>query len=253
MARSKTIWEASILRVALFPTQAVSRELDVFTQLVGEAPDSQEDRPKEGVRRQTGTLDDANLLIVTNPLRVDILAGTSLALGATPTEVSGLIAGLIPTLGPVNERLDWFSKLILNWIPRWDIPTKRVSFIGQMLAPAENHDDAYRILSEHLQSAKVTPEMNEFLYRVNWKVKTDRIPDGYYNRLTTWSAVRFNVNAGSLQATMTRLKESYFAQLEVDINTPAERNEPLPCDHLAPIFQDLFTLAIENSETGERQ
>jgi hypothetical protein len=45
-------WEATQLQAAVFLRKATSAA-DVFTAITGEAPDTQEDRPKEGVRVQT--------------------------------------------------------------------------------------------------------------------------------------------------------------------------------------------------------
>src|SRR5258706_15358729 len=68
-------WQASTLQLALFTQRALPLNTDVFTAFAGVGPDSQEDRPKEGIRRQLGTLDDSQLQVAVTPVRVDIVLG----------------------------------------------------------------------------------------------------------------------------------------------------------------------------------
>jgi hypothetical protein len=43
----------------------------------------------------------------------------------------------------------------------------------------------------------------------------------------------------------------HFAQMEIDINTPAERIAPLAPSDLMAIFEDLTRLTYENLDRGE--
>ena len=64
-------WEASQLQAVVFLRKAISAA-DIFTAITGEAPETQEDRPKEGVRVQTGPYLGGSLQVVLNPIRVDV-------------------------------------------------------------------------------------------------------------------------------------------------------------------------------------
>jgi hypothetical protein len=95
--------------------------------------------------------------------------------------------------------------------------------------------------------------MSDLIFRVNWKAKTSTIPEGYYNRLTTWSAVsiRMTGTAGAAGPEVS-LSSNEFASVEMDLNTPAERTTQLPAEKLATIYKDLHQLAVEIADAGER-
>jgi hypothetical protein len=240
-------WQASSLRIALFTQQALPLTTDVFTAFAGEQPDRQEDRPKEGVRRQIGRMEDAQLCANITPIMVDFV------IGPLPQTAENLMGGVLLTFGELKSELAKFERKVLAWLPKWEVATTRVSLVVQARAPASSTTAAYEILRDNLSSVRVRPgEMSDFNFRVNWKAKTSNIPEGYYNRLTTWNALKFKITAaGGLGAPEVALQEKDFAQVEMDINTPAERAEPLPRDKLSAIYKDLFELAIKISDTGE--
>jgi hypothetical protein len=238
-------WQASTLQVALFTQRALPLNTDVFTAFAGVAPDSQEDRLKEGLRRQIGKIDDTQLQIQITPIRVDI------ALRPSQTETP---FGGVQVLGELKAQLAKFARMSLEWLPKWDIPTTRLALVVQALAPAESSIGAYEILARNLSSVRVRPgEMGDLMFRVNWKAKTSTIPEGYYNRLTTWSAisVRMIGTPGGVGPAVS-LSSNEFAQVEMDLNTPAERSTPLPLEKLTTIYRDLHQLAVGIADAGER-
>jgi hypothetical protein len=94
--------------------------------------------------------------------------------------------------------------------------------------------------------------MEDLFFRVNWKAKTSIIPEGYYNLLNSWTGVKFLTTAQSAPGgPEVALLERHFAQVEMDINTPAERADPLPRDRLGTIYSELFRLAVKVAEAGE--
>jgi len=240
-------WQASSLRIALFTQQALPLTTDVFTAFAGEQPDRQEDRPKEGVRRQIGKIEDAQLSANITPIMVDFV------IGPLPQTAENLMGGLSLTIGELKSELAKFERKVLAWLPKWEVATTRVSLVVQARAPASSTTAAYEILRDNLASVRVRPgEMSDLIFRVNWKAKTSNIPEGYYNRLTTWNALKFTTTAaGGIGAPEVALQEKDFAQVEMDINTPAERAEPLSRDKMNTIYKDLFGLAIKISDAGE--
>jgi hypothetical protein len=239
-------WQASTLQLALFTQRALPVNTDVFTAFAGAAPDSEEDRPKEGLRRQIGKIDDSELYIQITPIRVDIV------LRAPPTETP--LGGVQVTIGELKAELAKLARMSLEWLPKWDVPTTRLALIVRALARAESPIGAYEILARNLRSVQVRPaEMSDLIFRVNWKAKTSTIPEGYYNRLTTWSAVSILMTGTAGAAgPQVPLSSNEFASVEMDLNTPAERTIQLPVEKLTTIYKDLHQLAVEIADAGER-
>jgi hypothetical protein len=113
-------WQAVTLQLALFTQRALPLNTDVFAALTGGGPETQEDRPKQGTRTQIGPLDDAQLRVNINPIRIDIVLGA-------PPEL--LLGGIQFTTGELKAQLGKFAKLCLDWLPRWDVPTSRLALI----------------------------------------------------------------------------------------------------------------------------
>lgn len=243
-----TDWQASSMRTVLFTQRALPLTTDVFTAFAGEPPDSQEDRPKQGIRVQVGMLEDAELRATINPVMVDFV------LKAPPLTVETVMSDSWLLTGELNAELAKFERMILAWLPKWEVPTTRISLVIEARVPTSSVEEAYKILQDNLSSVKVKPgEMSELFFRVNWKVKTNTIDEKYYNRVTTWNALQFKSTAGMVGggAPNVDLEDRNFAQVTMDINTPAERAEPLERDKLKTIYGELFQLAVKIAEGGE--
>jgi hypothetical protein len=232
-------WEGTQLQAVLFLRKALP-PIDIFTALVGVAPDSQEDRPKEGLRIQSGKVDDTLLQVIVNPIRVDIFR--------TPSAAGGTMFG-VPTLGEFRMELDKFAQLVIKWLPLCNFPTIRLAVVTQAIAPASSSTEAYAILKENLTSVQVQPgTMRDMFFRVNWRAPTSNMPEGYLNRLTTWSA---GVLTTRTQGSDLLVIEKHFAHREIDVNTPVDHAGELSRDALVPIFDELFRVVAHTGEVGE--
>jgi hypothetical protein len=235
-------WQASTLQLALFTQRAIPMNTDIFAAFAGSDPDAQEDRPKQGTRSQIGAVDDAQLRVLINPIRVDIVVTPP------PLDVSVQLA-----IGELKAQLGKFAKRTLDWLPKWDTPTTRLSLVVKAVAWTTSPVAANELLQQNLSSVRVRPEeMSDMIFRVNWKAKTSAVEEGYYNRVTTWSAQRLAVTAttGTPGAGIP-LEMKDFVLVEMDLNTSGERTTPLPPEKLTTIFKDLHQLAIEIADTGE--
>jgi hypothetical protein len=232
--------------VVLFTQKALPLTTDLFSPFAGETAEQQEDRPKEGIRRQSGPLDGAELRTGLSPILAEFF------LGPPPLTADKMLGEFPHTTGELKAELAKFERRLLQWLPKWEAPTMRVSLVVQARASAVSPINAYEILRDNLTSVAVNPgEMGDFMFRVNWKAKTDSLAEGYLNRLSTWTAVQFRVLAGSAGGPQVQIATRDFAQVEMDLNTPADRKEPLPRDQLGPIFGELFQLAVEIADHGE--
>ena len=239
-------WQAAGIRVALFTQQALPLGGDIFTGFAGTPPDVQEDRPKEGVRRQLGVLDAAELQVTITPIRVDIVVAPP------PIKQEDLGGALVLSTGELKAELAKFERRILAWLPRWETPTIRASLVVTARAPADSTEAAYEILKNNLSSVQIRPGMSDVLFRVNWNAKTTVIPEGFYNRLSTWAAAKVAASTFAMPGRPEIIIQSLdFAQFELDLNTPAERAQALPQKDLPNIFREFFQLAMRVADVGE--
>ena len=144
-------WEASQLQAVVFLRKAISAA-DVFTAITGDGPETQEDRPKEGVRVQTGPFLGGSLQVVLNPVRVDIIL--------SPAGGAELIFAP-QTLGDFETKLEEFVSVVRKWLPNCGLPTLRLSLVAKALAPADSMDAAYEILKANLKSV-IVPALSLF-------------------------------------------------------------------------------------------
>jgi hypothetical protein len=232
-------WEAASLRLALFTQQAAGPGIDTFTAFAGNSPDSDEDRPKEGTRRQVGPLDNADLQVITTPVRVDI------ALSVPAIKPEEMLGSFPISFGQLDAELAKFETRSLAWVAGWRVPTIRVALLVAARARADTIDGAYEILKDNLRSVNVQPgKMSDLVFRVNWKASTSAFSEGYYNRISNWSAQRVMVNAGGgLPGRLDiQVSQRDFAQMDLDLNTPGERSTALLRGELAPIFKGIIYL-----------
>jgi len=219
---------------------------DIFTAITGEAPETQEDRPKEGVRVQTGPYLGGSLQVVLNPIRVDVFL--------SPVAGPETMLGGSQTLGEFAAKLHDFASVIRKWLPDCGLPALRLALVAKAFAPADSAIAAYEILKGNLASVIVEPgKMKDMLFRVNWPAKSAYMPEGYLNRLTTWTAIVATARAGQVGSLPTiEVGQRHYAYREIDVNTPAEHSEELPAEQLVPIFDELFELVISTAKAGEK-
>src|SRR5207244_2184565 len=158
---------------------------DVYSALVGGPPETQEDRPREGTRTQTGNVGENQLQVVVSPIRLDII------LSPAPLGAQNMLGSFEIAMGDFRPELTKFEKMMLAWLPSWEVPTTRVALIGRAICLTDSAEDAYKVLQANLKSVRVRPgKMSDLIFRVNWKAKTKTIPERHFNRLSTWSAAR---------------------------------------------------------------
>ncbi len=239
-------WEASQLQAVVFLRKAVS-PVDIFSAITGEAPDAQEDRPKEGVRVQTGPFLRGSLQVLINPIRIDIVL-----LPVIGPEI--MLGGASQTLGDFATTVEDFASAIRKWLPNCGLCASRLALVAKALAPADSVTAAYQILKDTLTSVIVEPgKMRDLMFRINWHAESAYMPERYLNRLTTWSAITAKIQAGPAGSLPTvPLEERHYAYREIDVNTPAEHSEELPSDQLVPIFEELLALVISTAKGGEK-
>jgi hypothetical protein len=237
-------WRAETLRVTLFRHGGDDALGAVWQNIVGRAPEVDENRARDRIRREQGPYGSGLLEVVTNPIRIDI------RILPLPQESPGIML-----LGDTAEtEIRSIGALIEPWLAdiTATVALTRIAFAGVLIFPVEDLLSSYRELARLLPTVQIDAEhTRDLLYRVN------RVKDGAYgftyNRMTTWSSLilkRFMMNP-SLGMPASFVND-YFIRFEFDNNTPAEHAEPLNPADIVPIFSDLVGMALENSVRGDR-
>jgi hypothetical protein len=238
-------WEANQLQTVVFLKKAIP-DTDIFSELAGEAPESREERPREGIRVQSGPFLRGLLQVIVSPIRIDITL--------SPVIGADALLGASQTLGDFTAELDDFASTVRKWLPGCGLPALRLALVAKALAPADSPTSAYEILKGNLTSVDVKPgKMRDMMFRVNWPAVSALMPENYLNRITTWASVTISTRGGSQGGPVTTMIEKYYAYREIDVNTPVEHFDELPADQLVPIFNELYQVVVSTAETGECQ
>lgn len=243
-------WYSQLLRITLFPTvelQTKSFE-QMWADVVGQMPETDEAKPRERSRRQVGSVDDNAILdLHAQPSRIDLLLTTQ------PTENSP-----IGELDPVEDRLPFFLNLVGPWLSQGTIPFSRVALGCVLLGPATTREEGYKTILTLVPSLQFDPTENirDFLYQINRPRDLNVIPERKCNRIMKWSvarvqAFRIAVTDGSSSGPTESIEEHY-CRLELDINSAATADMPaLDSQKIGPIFEEFAGMALEISSRGE--
>jgi hypothetical protein len=136
-------------------------------------------------------------------------------------------------------------------------PIKRLAFAGALIVPVANRLAAYGLLDQYLRCIDVDPNSTDFLYRINRGLPNSRVVgDVAINRLVTWGAVMFTLQGQlitpGVPGTPRRSPvEAHGVLLDLDINTAAERQLPLPQEQLGALFTELTDVAHSIARDGD--
>lgn len=215
---------------------------------MGEPPEVEVVRPREGGKRIEGAFGNGKLEMQISPARVDLRMVPSLE-----QEVPGF-----PTIGKFTEILALFTEVTSRWLNLGSCPEiRRIAFGAGLLSAVENRVSGYRQLAGYLPSVNIDPEhSSDFLYQINRTRKSGTgIADLTINRLSKWYVATMSTAGLVLEPTQVlqhEMSQQYFAcRLELDINTTTVRQEALPRETVPSIFAELMDLGQEIVREGD--
>jgi hypothetical protein len=171
-------------------------------------------------------------------------------LAKSPGDV-GDLPGVLPTLGPFREKIDWFVALLTPWLANSCPPLKRLAFTGKLLQSASTAREAYRVLAAHLPAVNLEQNPNDFMLQINRR-RDSRVVAGLpINRVSTWSKLNVTFLTESQGETPFRWPENCYSALELDVNTAPEIADILPRESLPRLFGELASLGVEIAERGD--
>ena len=105
-----------------------------WEEIVGEAPEKRDERPRVGESRSRGTYAGGELIMSLSPVRIDW------NWNKLPTDN---VSDAIPVIGPLPEAIETFKNAMKKWID-YQIPTQRLAFGAILIQPVENTVDGYK-------------------------------------------------------------------------------------------------------------
>ena len=159
---------------------------------------------------------------------------------------------LPPSIGLFTETRDDFVKTISHWLVS-SPPIFRVAFGARLMLPVTDKEEAFRRLSSYLPFILDEKNSTDFSYQIN-RPRISRVLGGdiRINRLTRWASLVFRTIVTTVGKTnVTTQSNNYACFLELDMNTDADVDKPLPEKDLTNLFLELVQLANEIAEKGD--
>jgi hypothetical protein len=129
-------------------------------------------------------------------------------------------------------------------------PIRRLAFGGVLFLQVMNRAHAYEVLEKYLHlGLKYSDQEGDFFYQYNRRRWSKRVPKIQINRLTRWTWVplaEVRIVDGKLEP-----PRDSACRLEVDINTAPEFQGTIPRERVAPLFEELISLAAEITAQGD--
>jgi len=252
-------WQAEALRLTAFvPHDATFGPESWWSELTGQPPERQTNRPREGQWETDGPLArpdlaGARLVLTTRRGRVEWLLVPELASGEGPVDIESL------HLGPFSDVFPIFCQMMRDWLPASGLDIARVALGVTLRLPVETKEAAYSLISKYVPCPLAT-DSSDFLYRINRPRRSTSLGDDtIINRLATWAVVhlvplRIAVSGGGAAAeAVSRQGEPFIAcRVELDINTAADRTGTLPRARLDALLAELGNLAVEIAVEGDK-
>jgi hypothetical protein len=241
-------WLTLGVRLSVFPIAPQEARADLWEQVVGEAPHTDQNQPRQHLRMQTGPWRGRRLQLTISPDSYVWVAGPSLTPEGLPNLERQSVESVLPE----------FVGITRPWLNSVEFGIKRIGFGLHSLLPAQDRASAYQLIEELVPSLRLVEPAaaTDLLYQINRPVSSRVMGDQMrLNRFMKWSALFLGrAQFGTIPETaqMIPFVGNYFASLDNDINTPAEHLTALDGGQLGDIYDELVQLSWENLEIGEK-
>lgn len=235
-------WVAEQFRLTAFVAPAVVNHPaeEWWQEATGSAPEESTAHPKVGVRILASPFLGGKLTLRFEPGRIDWFL--------TPPEPGPESFGEPLMIGPVVEIVDSFSAIIDRWLRRNDLPSiLRIAFGGVARHPEADMRSGYNRLPDYLP-VRIGPDATDFFFQINNPAQSQTAVQGLrINRLSKWSIsslVRMSLQMGSGMLVPNPAPVlGYALRVELDVNTFAEFQGPLPSNNLVEVYRELVAAA----------
>jgi hypothetical protein len=246
MAAGQAAWRVEQVRCTAFPSTAMDVRRGVWERLVGEPPETVTDKPRAQLLTELGPFQAGQLQYSATPIRVDWRYTTRIA-----AQVDELDEVNFDGMGELSDGLGALDKVINGWFGSAP-PLSRLALGAVLHHPVEDKAAAHRALNGLLSGVNIPEEgASDFLYQINRPRESGAENGLVLNRLSKWSVAGMLMQLQTEGQTKTVvLKTPLVAcRLELDVNTAAEREEPI--SDVQAVWRELSGLALEIAEKGD--
>ena len=241
-------WRAEMMRLTAFPAaqppapNAARGAHGWWAGLFGAPPEKSTRDLKSGVTQLQGSVDDAIMVAVENPVSFELKR-----LASDPAQLP-LETGAMPQFSGV---VGTFKELAGGWLVLDDCPPlRRLAFGATLLYPVASHENGYSRLNGLLPQVEIDAHSSDFLYQINRVRKSTVIPGLSLNRLSRWTIRMVQTLVVSPDGTSVPGSPTFACQLDLDVNTDPSSPQ-LPPGRLRDLFTELVELADEIALKGD--
>ncbi|CAG4906394.1 hypothetical protein [Paraburkholderia saeva] len=157
----------------------------------------------------------------------------------------------VPSLGEAQEIMPALNEALAAWLASDDTPFVRTAYGAGLLYPASDVIEGNRAMLAYLPFISMNPELGrDLFFQTNFPRPSSVLDGGVVNRISKlMSATAQVINIGGSGPVPT-IQSHYFARVELDLSTTADRTETIPVDKRSTAFNELVTSAIEMMTHG---
>lgn len=235
-------WRVEQLRLSAFPVVGSDASPSAWWEdAVGVAPEQTETNSKAGTASVSGAFGVGMLSLQREPARLD----WRLTAADLPPDLELLsLQPELPTAGSYEESRDGFVGVCERWLSGKDLPDiTRLAFGAVLIHREPDRRAGYVRLPDYVP-VTVDPDSSDFLYQINQPRPSVVLENLPINRLSKWSVGAFKrlglrLTAGAAPQPVVSPTATFMLRLELDINTAAEHQRPLPSAQLVDLFREL--------------
>jgi hypothetical protein len=212
-------------------------DVDEWWDRVGLLPETSHEDRRAGTKHQSAQYEGGLLTLIVMPGRIEW--------GFAVPEVDFAH----DELGMLGQHLEPFRQIVRSWLK--DCPAlSRLAFGGILRFPVDSREKGYGLISNYL-NFDLDPRSFDFTYQINRPRQSFSVATGLkINRLVRWSIAR-TMRVSLTEDRVTHEPQNSFFRLELDMNTEAERVEPIPAQLLLQLYDELIDLGKEIVREGD--
>lgn len=235
-------WQALNLRLVGFPLKSSSLQTNELWRAVTE--EEIQEFSKKGPEEQSSLqIEDSELKLYLNPVQFRWEQSRLI-------DVFPAAGDSFPSLGDIGAALSKFTQFLAPWLNSQPSIT-RLGFGAILGIPVESHQEGYEVLDRFLHDVNLSPDAQDFHYRINRRRTSQVISDLEVNRLNAWSLMRWSFNLGVQgEHKVHSTAQGFLARLELDINT-VPREDMIAPEGLRPLWDELLELGRELAFKGD--
>ncbi len=190
-----------------------------WSNLVGGEPDRTEVQKAIQVKQESGSLGEAQLILMNSPGRTDFII-----------QSTDILDGLF-SVNSSEDPLKEFRRLVDKLISNLTAPVSRFAHAQIVLHQVADRNSGYEAVAKMLKSVTVNSDkMTDLTFQVNWPKNSLIDPSIVINQVTKWAVqlskkilftgLQGNINSG----TTTQQLSGHAVRLEIDLSTPVQND-----------------------------